>query len=133
MLWKSLFTIAAIIVAMAIAVGLSASVRDEEQLNSSAWQTGSANSDSVKIIIKTHSGWSANIKGSHWSDSHRVEGSRDRVIPITCDSGGKYSVEVQKSDGGSDMLSVEVTTEGHSSQKSTTTSANRVISLAGTC
>ena len=132
MLWKSLFTIAAIIVAIAIAVGLYASGRDEEQLTSRSGQGGSANSDSVKVFIKSDTGWSANIKGSQ-SDSHRIEGSGNRIIPITCDSGGKYSVEVQKSGGGSGMLNVEVTTEGDSSQKSTTTSANGVISLAGTC
>ncbi|MFL6480509.1 MAG: hypothetical protein ACJ70S_05310, partial [Nitrososphaera sp.] len=91
------------------------------------------NSNMVQVVIKSDGGWSANIKDSQ-SESHIVEGSGDRTIPITCSSDGKYSLTVQKSGIGSGTLNVQVVaSESHSLQRSTTTSSNGIISLTGSC
>ncbi|MDQ3836852.1 MAG: hypothetical protein M3270_07960 [Thermoproteota archaeon] len=135
---KGVLIIAAIIIAIAIAIGLYASGRDEQLMNRAEERGGgggggSGNSNMVQVVIKSDSRWSANIKDSQ-AESHIVEGSGDRTIPITCTSEGKYSLTVQKSGGGSGTLNVEVITEGgHSSQRSTTTSSNGIVSLTGTC
>ena len=132
---KGVLIIAAIIIAIAIAIGLYASGRDEQLMKRAEERGGgeNGNSNMVQAVIKSDSRWSANIKNSQ-SESHRVEGSGDRTIPITCDSEGKYSLTVQKSGGGTETLNVEVVTEGgHSSQRSTTTSSNGIVSLTGTC
>jgi hypothetical protein len=132
---KGVLIIAAIIIAIAIAIGLYASGRDGQLMNRIEEQGRgeNGNSNMVQVIIKSDSRWSANIKDSQ-SESHIIEGSGDRTIPITCGSEGKYSLTVQKSAGGSETLNVEVVTEGgRSSQRSATTSSNGIVSLAGTC
>jgi hypothetical protein len=132
---KGALIIAAIIIAIAIAIGLYASGRDGQLMNRIEEQGRgeNGNSNMVQVIIKSDSRWSANIKDSQ-SESHIIEGSGDRTIPITCGSEGSYSLTVQKSAGGSETLNVEVVTEGgRSSQRSATTSSNGIVSLAGTC
>ncbi|HKG72489.1 MAG TPA: hypothetical protein VKA87_11345 [Nitrososphaeraceae archaeon] len=94
---------------------------------------GAKNPNMVEVVIKSDGGWSAHIKNSE-SNSHTVNGVGDRTIQITCNSDGKYSLTVQRSDGRSGTLNVEVVKNGSgSSQRSTTTSANGIISLSGTC
>ena len=95
---------------------------------------GGKNPNMVEVVIKSDGGWSADIKDSE-SSSHSVDGFGDRTIQITCNSDGKYSLTVQRSDGRSGTLDVEVVKNGlvGSSQRSTTTSANGIISLSGTC
>ena len=133
MIGKSVLIIAAIIIAIAIAIGLYDSGRDEQLTNLLGGGEVGGNSNMVQVVIKSDSGWSANIKDSQ-SESHIVEGSGDRIIPITCSSDGKYSLTVQKSGIGSGTLNVQVVaSEGHSLQRSTTTSSNGIISLTGSC
>jgi hypothetical protein len=132
---KGVLIIAAIIIAIAIAIGLYASGRNEQLINRAdeRGEGESGNSNAVQAVIKSDSRWSANIKSSQ-SESHIVEGSGDRTIPITCNSDGKYSLTVQNSGGGTGTLNVEVVTQGgHSSQRSTTTSSNGIVSLSGNC
>ena len=86
----------------------------------------------IGVIIKSNGGWSATIKDGH-SRSYSIDGFGDRSIPIVCDSGGMYSVVVRKSGGASSTLTVEVVKNGSVYQKSTTSSANGVISVSGTC
>ena len=94
---------------------------------------GVKNPNMVEVVIKSDGGWSADIKDSE-SSSHSVDGFGDRTIQITCNSDGKYSLTVQRSDGRSGTLNVEVVKNASgSSQRSTTTSANGIISLSGTC
>jgi hypothetical protein len=94
---------------------------------------GGKNPNMVEVVIKSDGGWSADIKDSE-SSSHSVDGFGDRTIQITCNSDGKYSLTVQRSDGRSGTLNVEIVKNGGgSSQRSTTTSANGIISLSGTC
>ena len=134
MIGKSVLIIAAIIIVIAIAIGLYDSGRDEQLTNllGGGGAVG-GNSNMVQVVIKSDGGWSANIKDSQ-SESHIVEGSGDRTIPITCNSDGKYSLTVQKSGIGSGTLNVQVVaSESHSLQKSTTTSSNGIISLTGSC
>jgi hypothetical protein len=134
MIRKGALVIAAIIVVIAITVGLYASGMDDQITVGGGG--GGINSDTVDVVIKSDSGWSADIKDSE-SKSHLVDGFGDRTIPITCNSDGRYSLTVQKSDGGSGTLNVEVVTDGtdgsSSSQRSRTTSGNGIISLSGTC
>ncbi|MFL6493815.1 MAG: hypothetical protein ACJ70N_03310 [Nitrososphaera sp.] len=133
MIGKSVLIIAAIIIAIAIAIRLYDSGRDEQLTNLLGGGAEGGNSNMVQVVIKSDGGWSANIKDSQ-SESHIVEGSGDRTIPITCSSDGKYSLTVQKSGIGSDTLNVQVVaSESHSLQRSTTTSSNGIISLTGSC
>lgn len=129
MVGKSVLVIAGIIVMLAIAIGLYAS-GIEDQLIDAREDTSS---NMAEVVIKSDSGWSADIKDGQ-SRSHVVEGFGDRTLPITCSDDGTYSLTVQKIDAGSGTLNVKVQTEGSSSsQRSTTTSSNGVISLSGTC
>jgi hypothetical protein len=136
MIRKGALVIAAVIVAIAITVGLYASGMDDQITTVGGGGGGGINSDTVDVVIKSDSEWSADIKDSE-SKSHSVDGFGDRTIPITCNSDGRYSLTVQKSDGGSGTLNVEVVTDGmdgsSSSQRSRTTSGNGIISLSGTC
>jgi hypothetical protein len=135
MIRKGALVIAAIIVVIAITVGLYASGMDD-QITMDGGGGGGINSNTVDVVIKSDGGWSADIKDSK-SKSHSVDGFGDRTIPITCKSGGTYSLTVQKSDGGSGTLNVQVVTDGtdgsSSSQTSRTTSANGIMLLSGTC
>lgn len=129
MVGKSVLVIAGIIVMLAIAIGLYAS-GIEDQLIDAREDTSS---NMAEVVIKSDSGWSADIKDGQ-SRSHVVEGFGDRTLPITCSDDGTYSLTVQKINAGSGTLNVKVQTEGSSSsQRSTTTSSNGVISLSGTC
>jgi len=134
MIRKGALVIAAIIVVIAITVGLYASGMDDQITMDGGG--GGINSNTVDVVIKSDGGWSADIKDSE-SKSHSVDGFGDRTIPITCKSGGTYSLTVQKSDGGSGTLNVQVVTDGtdgsSSSQTSRTTSANGIMLLSGTC
>jgi hypothetical protein len=127
---KSGLAIAAIIVVIAITVGLYASGRGN---SNQIIGVGGKNPNMVEVAIKSDGGWSADIKDSE-SSSHSVDGFGDRTIQLTCSSDDKYSLTVQRSDGRSGTLNVEVVKNGSgSSQRSTTTSANGIISLSGTC
>ena len=129
MIGKSVLLIAGIIVTLAIAIGLYASGIEDQLIDA---REGTS-SNMVEVVIKSDSGWSADIKDGQ-SRSHVVEGFGDRTLPITCSDDGTYSLTVQKIDAGSGNLNVKVQTEGSSSsQRSTTTSSNGVISLSGTC
>jgi hypothetical protein len=89
----------------------------------------------IGVIIKSNGGWSATIKDGR-SRSYSIDGFGDRSIPITCDTGSMYSIVVQKQAGAPDRLSVEVVKNGVVYQKSSTSSsssANEVISISGTC
>jgi hypothetical protein len=133
MIRKGALIIAAIIVVIAITVGLYASGMDDQITTGGGG--GGINSNIAEVVIKSDGGWSADIKDNE-SRSHLVDGFGDRTIPITCNSDGTYSLTVQRSDGGSGTLNVEVVTDGtdgSSSQRSSTTSANGIISLSGTC
>jgi len=136
MIGKSVLIIAAIIIiiiTIAIAIGLYDSVRDEQLINRLGGGAVVGNLNMIQVVIKSDSGWSANVKDSQ-SESHIIEGSGDRTIPITCSSDGKYSLTVQKSGIGSGTLNVQVVaSDGHSLQRSTTTSSNGIISLTGSC
>jgi hypothetical protein len=132
MLAKSVLIIAAIIFVIAITVGIYAS-GIEDQLTDGGGEVGGINSNMAEVVIKSDSGWSADIKDSQ-SRSHIVDGFGDRTIPITCSTDGTYSFTVQKSGGGSGTLNVKVVTDGTTgSQRSTSTSSNGIVSLSGTC
>lgn len=129
MVGKSVLVIAGIIVMLAIAIGLYASGIEDQLIDARE----GTRSNMAEVVIKSDSGWSADIKDGQ-SGSHVVEGFGDRTLPITCSDDGTYSLTVQKIDAGSGTLNVKVQTEGSSSsQRSTTTSSNGVISLSGTC
>lgn len=129
MVGKSVLVIAGIIVMLAVAIGLYASGIEDQLIDA---REGTS-SNMAEVVIKSDSGWSADIKDGQ-SRSHVVEGFGDRTLPITCSDDGTYSLTVQKIDAGSGTLNVKVQTEGSSSsQRSTTTSSNGVISLSGTC
>jgi hypothetical protein len=133
MIRKGALIVAAIIVVIAITIGLYASGMDDQITTGGGG--GGINSNIAEVVIKSDGGWSADIKDNE-SRSHLVDGFGDRTIPITCNSDGTYSLTVQRSDGGSGTLNVEVVTDGtdgSSSQRSSTTSANGIISLSGTC
>ena len=126
---KSVLVIAGIIVMLAVAIGLYASGIEDQLIDA---REGTS-SNMAEVVIKSDSGWSVDIKDGQ-SRSHVVEGFGDRTLPITCSDEGTYSLTVQKIDAGSGTLNVKVQTEGSSSsQRSTTTSSNGVISLSGTC
>ena len=126
---KSVLVIAGIIVMLAIAIGLYASGIEDQLIDARE----GLSSNMAEVVIKSDSGWSADIKDGQ-SRSHVVEGFGDRTLPITCSDDGTYSLTVQKINAGSGTLNVKVQTEGSSSsQRSTTTSSNGVISLSGTC
>ena len=132
MLGKSALVIAGIIVILAIAIGLYAS-GIEEQLIDVGGGGGGISANMAEVVIKSDSGWSANIMDSQ-SSSRVVEGFGDRTLPIACGNDSTYSLTVQNTDAGSGTLNVKVQTDGSSSsQRSTTTSSNGVISLSGTC
>jgi hypothetical protein len=129
MVGKSVLVIAGIIVMLAIAIGLYASGIEDQLIDARE----GLSSNMAEVVIKSDSGWSADIKDGQ-SRSHIVEGFGDRTLPITCSDDATYSLTVQKIDAGSGTLNVKVQTEGSiSSQRSTTTSSNGVISLSGTC
>jgi len=129
MVGKSVLVIAGIIIMLAIAIGLYASGIEDQLIDSRE----GLSSNMAEVVIKSDSGWSADIKDGQ-SRSHVVEGFGDRTLPITCSDAGTYSLTVQKIDAGSGTLNVKVQTEGSSSsQRSTTTSSNGMISLSGTC
>jgi hypothetical protein len=93
---------------------------------------GGQNANMVEVVIKSDGGWSATIKDGE-SRSYSVDGFGDRSIPIACNSGGMYSLVLQKSGGTSGTLIVEVVKSGSISQKSSSSSANAVVSVSGTC
>ena len=131
MIGKSVLVIAGIIVILAIAIGLYASGIEEQLID----QGGGISANMAEVVIKSDSGWSADIRDSQ-SRSHVVEGFGDRTLPITCNNDSTYSLTVKKTDAGSGALNVKVQTDGSgssSSQRSTTTSSNGLISLSGTC
>jgi hypothetical protein len=129
MVGKSVLVIAGIIIILAIAIGLYASGIEDQFIDARQ----GLSSNMAEVVIKSDSAWSADIKDGH-SRSHAVEGFGDRTLPITCSDDGTYSLTVQKIDAGSGTLNVKVQTEGSSSsQRSTTTSSNGMISLSGTC
>jgi len=129
MIGKSVLVIAGIIVILAIAIGLYASGIEEQLIDVG----GGISANMAEVVIKSDSGWSADIRDSQ-SRSHVVEGFGDRTLPITCNNDSTYSLTVKKTDAGSGALNVKVQTDGSSSsQRSTTTSSNGVISLSGTC
>src|SRR5688572_14415506 len=100
MIGKGVLVIAAIIVVIAITVGLYASGIDDELMDGSG---GGMSSNMAELVIKSNSGWSADIEDSQ-SRSHLVDGFGHRTLPITCNSDGTYSLTVQKSDGGTGTL-----------------------------
>ena len=132
MIRKGALVIAAVIVVIAITVGLYASGMDD-QITIGGGGGGGINSNIAEVVIKSDVAWSADIKDSE-SRSHLVDGFGDRTIPIICNSDGTYSLTVQKSEGSSGgTLNVEVVKKESGSQSSSTTSANGIISLSGTC
>ena len=136
MIRKGALVIAAIIVVIAITVGLYASGMDDQITMDGAGGGGGINSNTIEVVIESDGAWSADIKDSE-SESHSVDAFGERTIPITCKSDGTYSLTVQKSDGRSGTLNVEIVRDGtdgsSSSQRSSSTSANGIISLSGTC
>jgi hypothetical protein len=125
MMRKGALVIAAIIVVIAITVGLYASGMDD-QITIGGGGGGGINSNIAEVVIKSDVAWSADIKDSE-SRSHLVDGFGDRTIPI-------ISLTVQKSERSSGgTLNVEVVKKESGSQRSSTTSANGIISLSGTC
>lgn len=129
MVGKSVLVIAGIIVMLAIAIGLYASGIEDQLIDARE----GLSSNMAEVVIKSDSEWSADIKDGQ-SRSHVVEGFGDRTLPITCSDDGTYSLTLQEIDAGSGTLNVKVQTEGSiSSQRSTTTSSNGVISLSGAC
>jgi hypothetical protein len=129
MIGKSVLVIAGIIVIIAIAIGLYASGIEDQLIDAG----GGTSANMAEVVIKSDSGWSANIMDSQ-SSSRVVEGFGDRTLPIACGNDSTYSLTVQNTDAGSGTLNVKVQTDGSSSsQRSTTTSSNGVISLSGTC
>ncbi len=132
MIGKSVLVIAGIIVILAIAIGLYASGIEEQLINVGGGE-GGISANMAEVVIRSDSGWSAEIRDSQ-SRSHVVEGFGDRTLPITCNNDSTYSLTVKKTDAGSGALNVKVQTDGSSSsQRSTTTSSNGVISVSGTC
>jgi hypothetical protein len=131
MVRKYALVIAAILVVIiAVTLGFYASGRNNEIIIGG--EEGGKNANMPEVVIKSDGGWSATIKDGE-SRSYSVDGFGDRSIPIACNSGGMYSVVVQKSGGTSGTLIVEVVKSGSVSQKSSTSSANGVISVSGTC
>jgi hypothetical protein len=128
MVGKNALVIAAIVVViMAVALGFYAS-----GMNNGIIGGVGKNSNMAQVVIKSDGGWSAAINDDE-SRSHSVDGFGEKSIPIECDSGGMYSLVVQKSGEVSGTLIVEVIKNGSVSQRSTTSSASGVISVSGTC
>src|SRR5215207_1205275 len=98
MIRKGALVIAAIIVVIAITVGLYASGMDDQITIGGGGDGGGINSNIAEVVIKSDVAWSADIKDSE-SRSHLVDGFGDRTIPIVCNSDGTYSLTVQKSEG----------------------------------
>jgi hypothetical protein len=137
MVRKDALVIAAILVVIiAITLGFYASGRNngnnEIIIGGEERGEGGQNVNMVEVVIKSDGGWSATIKDGE-SRSYSVDGSGDRSIPIACNSGGMYSLVVQKSGGTSGTLIVEVVKSGSVSQKSSSSSANAVVSVSGSC
>ena len=136
MVRKDALVIAAILVVVIIAVtlGFYASGRNNgnNEIIIGGGEGGGQNANMVEVVIKSAGGWSATIKDGE-SRSYSVDGFGDRSIPIACNSGGMYSLVVQKSGGTSGTLIVEVVKSGSVSQKSSSSSANAVVSVSGTC
>jgi hypothetical protein len=129
MMAKNILVIGAIaVIIIAVTVGFYASGTNNKIIISG----GGKNPNMIELVIKSDGGWSATIKDAE-SRSHSVDGFGNRSITIPCDSHGIYSVVVQKSEGTSDTLIVQVVKDGGVSQKSSTSSANGVISVSGTC
>jgi hypothetical protein len=124
----ALVTAAIVVVIIAVTLGFYASGMNNKIIIGG----GGKNPNMMEVVIKSDGSWSATIKDGE-SRSRSVDGFGDRSIPIVCDSGGMYSVVVQKSGGTSGTLTVEVVKNGGVYQKSTTSSANGVISVSGTC
>jgi hypothetical protein len=128
MVGKNALVIAAIVVVIiAVTLGFYAS-----RMNNEETVGGAKNPNMAEVVIKSDGAWSAAIKDGE-SRLHSIDGFGDRSIPIACNSGGMYSLVVQKSGAASGILSVEVVKNGSVFQKSSTSSANGVISLSGTC
>jgi hypothetical protein len=64
---------------------------------------GGKNPNMAELVIKSDGGWSATIKDGEFR-SHSIDGFGNRSMPITCDSGGMYSLVVRKSGGTYDIL-----------------------------
>lgn len=128
MVGKNALVIAVIVVVIiAVTLGFYASGMNNEII------IGGGGKNPNMVVITSDGDWSATIKDGE-SRSHSVEGFGDRSIPIACDnSGGMYSVVVQKSGGTSGTLIVEVVKNGGVYQKSSTSAANGIISVSGTC
>jgi hypothetical protein len=128
---KNALVIAAIVVAIiAVTLGFYGSGINNEEIVGEGG--GARNPNMAEVVIKSDGPWSAAIRDGE-SRLHSVDGFGDRSISIACNSGGTYSLVVQKSGGASGTLSVEVVKRGSVSKNSSTYSANGVISLSGTC
>jgi hypothetical protein len=138
MVRKDALVIAAILVVIiAVTLGFYASGRNNgnngnNEIIIGGRGEGGQNANMAEVVIKSDGGWSATIKDGE-SRSYSVDGFGDRSIPIACNSGGMYSLVVQKSGGTSGTLIVEVVKSGSVSQKSSSSSANAVVSVSGTC
>ncbi|HET6780283.1 MAG TPA: hypothetical protein VFH09_03850, partial [Nitrososphaera sp.] len=108
---------AILVVIVAVTLGFYASGRNsgnDEIIIGGGGSDGSGegqNANMVEVVIKSDGGWSATIKDGE-SRSYSVDGFGDRSIPIACNSGGMYSLVVQKSGGTSGTLNVEVVKSG---------------------
>jgi hypothetical protein len=135
MVRKDALVIAAILVVIiAVTLGFYASGRNNgnNEIIIGGGGGEGQNANMAEVVIKSDGGWSATIKDGE-SRSYSVDGFGDRSIPIACNSGGMYSLVVQKSGGTSGTLIVEVVKSGSVSQKSSSSSANAVVSVSGTC
>jgi hypothetical protein len=136
MVRKDALVIAAILVVIiAVTLGFYASGRNDgnnEITIGGDGGGGGQNANMVEVVIKSDGGWLATINDGE-SRSYSIDGFGDRLIPIACNSGGMYSLVLQKSGGTSGTLIVEVVKSGSISQKSSSSSANAVVSVSGTC
>jgi hypothetical protein len=136
MVRKAALVIAAILVVIiGVTLGFYASGRNNgnnEIIIGGGEGGGGQNANMVEVVIKSDGGWSATIKDGEFR-SYSIDGFGDRSIPIACNSGDMYSLVVQKSGGTSGTLIVEVVKSGSVSQKSSSSSANAVVSVSGTC
>ena len=126
---KNILVLTAIaVIIIAVAVGFYASRTNNKIIISEEGK----DPNMIELVIMSDGRWSATINDGE-SRSHSVDGFGNRSIIIPCDSHGMYSVVVQKSEGTTGTLIVEVVKDGAVSQKSSSSSANGVISLSGTC
>jgi hypothetical protein len=88
-------------------------------------------SSRTKVVITADGDWSGAIQDSEFK-THSVDGSGDKSFPITCESGGIYSVSFQKVEERGD-LTVKIVQGGDVLKQSSTTSGFGVVSIAGTC